>query len=121
MILFILCGAAALVVSALLVINARRDVEELQFRNANLKYWLDTSATDADNLRNSLEVAYRTIDKMQDKIDGTSFAEDLDEAIDDNITNAGVYFDAEGAPLLDQMDWTPQEGETYSESDDSDV
>lgn len=39
----------------------------------------------------------------------------------DLVECAFRYYDDEGNPILDNLSWTPQEGVTYSESDESDV
>lgn len=96
--------------------------EATQSRN-NYRKWLDESEVSNFDLQDQLRVAYKVIDRMQDKIDGTSFAEECERSIDavPFVQHAGSYFDGEGMPQLDRMDWSSQDGVIYSESDDTDV
>ena len=105
-----------------------RSARDLDLRLRNYKVWLADSNESCLAYNKDLEGAYRVIDRYEeylhtyghfDKEDSVTDA--VIEAINDNIACAGIYYDDDGNPLIDQLDWTPQEGVTYSESDDSDV
>lgn len=108
-------------------IKLRNELFDAECRTKNFRKWLAQSEQNLWDTKDELRTAYRVIDRMQDERDGTSFAEEIGSVIDeqpnviDHLENAGAYFDDDGMPKLDQMDWTPQNGVTYSESDDSDV
>lgn len=120
--------------AAYLVNSYARTATNLEMRLRNVKKWLDEANEDQFAKGDALRAAYRTVDRyeaiLRDKYnhwdDNQSLPEDsmsdeIDSAIDDNVVCAGVYYDDAGNPCIDRLDWTPQEGVTYSESDDSDV
>ena len=100
-------------------------------RLRNYKVWLGDSNEALFNKADECRVAYKTIDRYEDLLHkyghfdvdtSDPVADAIAEAIvEDKVVCAGIYYDEDGNPILDQLDWTPQEGVTYSESDDSDV
>ena len=90
---------------------------KLEQRLNNHKTWLDEASCRLIELEEELAVAYKVIDRLQDKLDGNVVTEN----VGGNVANAGMYYDHECNSVLDNMDWTPQDGVTYSESDESDV
>jgi len=117
---------------AYFVARYARIANDLELRRRNFKCWLDQSNEALFAKDDELRVAYRTIDRyeliLREKYDhfnecsSDPTADAIVEAIfDDKIACAGIYYDEDGNPMLDQLDWTPQDGVTYSESDDSDV
>lgn len=112
-----------------------RSAREYQFRLRNVKRWLDDANEDQFAKGDALRAAYSTIDRYERILreeynhfnENQSLPEDpvadaVCEAIfNDSIACAGIYYDEDGNPMLDKLDWTPQDGVTYSESDDSDV
>jgi hypothetical protein len=161
------------VLAAYFINNAYKQVANLEARNRNLNVWLEEANEDQFAKGDALRVAYRTIDRLQDKIQKLTlefesndreqtieeFAAEIGAELDsvhevglsedeiiayytegdnaceaealatgytynshgDLIANAGTYYDDEGNPILDNLSWTPQDGVTYSESDESDV
>ena len=131
--------------SAYFISRLKSSNEELEFRLANFKKWLDAANEDQFAKGDALRAAYKTIDRyeeiLRDKYnhwdDNQSLPEDCDveiteqtleefateigASINDTCACAGVYYDEYGNLDIDKLDWTPQDGVTYSESDDSDV
>lgn len=112
-----------------------RSAREFELRLRNVKRWLDEANEDQFVKADALRAAYNTIDRYElilreeynhfkedQSLPEDPVADEVCEAIfNDNIACAGIYYDEEGNPMLDQLDWTPQDGVTYSDSDDSDV
>ena len=87
----------------------------------NYKAWLDNSDKERGKLEDALDAAYRTIDRMQDERDGTSFAEEVGECIDCDCDDNGCLVDTDTGftynPYasdvvdisVDRIKWTPQD------------
>lgn len=95
----------------------KNESTRLGYRLSNHKTWLDEANCVVINLEEELKVAYKTIDRLQDKIDG----EVIPDNVNDKVASAGMYYDGEGDFTLDKMSWSTQKVVTYSESDESDV
>jgi len=88
----------------------------------NYKAWLDNSDKERAKLEDALSAAYRTIDRMQDERDGTSFADEIGECIHDlECDDCGCNVDPETGFTynlyasdaidisVDRIQWTPQD------------
>lgn len=117
---------------AYFVARYARIANDLELRRRNTKYWLDESNETLFVKDDELRVAYTVIDRyeriLRDKYDhfnehsSNPVADAInDDIVEDKIVCAGIYYDDDGNHILDKLDWTPQDGVTYSESDDSDV
>ena len=91
----------------------------------NYKVWLANSENARVDTETALAAAYRTIDRMQDERDGTSFADDVAECIDDteyldidenlNVVDVttGFTYNPYASDVvdvsIDRIQWTPQD------------
>lgn len=113
--------------------NLQKDLTRVSKLNSNLKLWLDESNEALFKAGDDYRAACRVIDRYEEHLhkyghwdnpaEGRpdQFADEVSHVIDDCVTHAGAYFDGDGMPNIDRMDWTPQDGVTYSEADDTDV
>lgn len=91
----------------------------------NYKVWLANSENARVDTETALAAAYRTIDRMQDERDGTSFADDVASCIDDteyldiddnlsvvDVTTGFTYnpYASDVVDIsVDRIQWTPQD------------
>jgi hypothetical protein len=91
----------------------------------NYKVWLANSENARVDTETALAAAYRTIDRMQDERDGTSFADDVAACIDDteyldidenlNVVDVttGFTYNPYASDVVDisvdRIQWTPQD------------
>lgn len=91
----------------------------------NYKVWLANSENARLDTETALTAAYRTIDRMQDERDGTSFADDVASCIDDteyldidenlNVVDVttGFTYNPYASDVVDisvdRIQWTPQD------------
>ena len=91
----------------------------------NYKVWLENCEQERLNTENSLRAAYATIDRMQDERDGTSFADEVSQCIDDteyldvdnnlNVVDVttGFTYNPYASDVvdvsIDRIQWTPQD------------
>jgi hypothetical protein len=120
------------VLAAFFLNNKNKQIASLNARLANHKVWLDKASESTFQLGDDLRAVHRKVAELEnilrDKYDHYDtdrydpMADAIAEAIlEDKVACAGIYYDDDGNPILDELDWTPQNGVTYSESDDSDV
>lgn len=147
MTILILGYVCVVALSAYFISRLKSSNTELEFRLANFKRWLDAANEDQFAKGDALRAAYKTIDRYEeilrdkynhwddnqslpedahccleiDEQELADFAAELGASIDDTCACAGMYYDEYGNLDMDKLDWTPQDGVTYSESDDSDV
>ena len=138
MTIIILGYVCVVALSAYFITRLKSSNKELEFRLANFKRWLDEANEDQFAKGDALRAAYRTVDRYEailrskynhwnedqsivDEQTLEEFADELGASINYSCACAGVYYDECGNLDMDKLDWTPQDGVTYSESDDSDV
>ena len=113
-------------ISAFIVNKTVKTTRISEARLANYKTWLEESNHALFAARDQVSAAHQELSDQAEILHkyghyDDPVADEISSAINDSVACAGLYYDDDGNPMLDELDWTPQEGVTYSESDDSDV